>query len=1225
MSSDMSPFSYDWGQTEEDVYIDLIIGGGVKKKEVNLQLVGKECTCKLKDGRLWKCTLLHEVHESSSKVTLKDGALRIQLQKKEKFQEWASLEEVVMKEGDSATDNSTDGGMDVGNSAGTESQVENHDGNREGDRDCVSGDNVSTGQDETMEKEYVIEHAKYDFFPNRDMKALYLYVYVKKIKRSSLKVNFAEEEISIKFQTNDNQFLQLNPNSTADTLFCWKIKPWKPIIPSGCSYKVTNSNLEVFVKKQTPEKWQALERSTKVTTGNRTRVGSQGDWVSLSSTKPTSPEDTKEIAKDVGSEKETMRGAVGGAKSVEIKENSVRTKKPTCTVPPLSLGKQTQPPPVAPAPPLYQGFCGLDNLGNTCFMNSVLQVLANTRELKDFMLEADFSNEINRDNPLGTGGHLVLSFAVLMRRLWGGQYKSIAPSKLKSIISGKASQFMGFAQHDAQEFMAFLLDGLHEDINRIRKKPYTETIDSDGRADEVVAEEAWKTHKRRNDSFIVDMFQGQYKSKLVCPECDKVSITFDPFMHLSVPLPKKKRRIAIFFYSRDCHRRPVKYVLSLSSDATVHDLTVEVGRKTGVHPANLRVFEVYRSRVHKHFSRRSTLSGVSSNDVIFVCEVLSPSMAGETVVELTVIQRMLMPPVLQRCSHCKRSCEKGGILKRCTKCYRAAYCDQACQKSNWSDHRATCRRVPEPVGSPFMISLPQSHATYSRLCQIMESYARYSANIFMPPLKSPTSPTSPTHSTGGDNMSSSISSPATPLAGSPPGNPPHHRLSSGESSPATPDGEVPHKRDQDTSQELLGENAPTSAIEGGEGTDSKCDKVNNRTDDDACINAGVDVVTMENSKNSEMEEKQGTGDGQHAATVVGQPQVQERKMPKFFIKPVNNIGNNLQNRDCLKDEGDQPLDLQGLTCLAMDWRNDPKQENHVLLESKHLDYVEDESVAEGVCDDLEITLDQCLRLFTEPEKLSPEEAWYCPRCKHHREATKQLMLWKLPSTLIIQLKRFSFGNSLWRDKINRMVDYPVHGLDLSPFCHGNQGSPQVYDLYGVINHHGGILGGHYTSYCRLASQGDWSKNEHEWRLFDDSHVTPTSEKNVVTRSAYLLFYRRRQAYSPYIPPVPREPEPEAEDGEDNEEEEAMDEKASSSGSEMEVVEGDTNTDHTQPPSSPFNDAQAMPATAPPGDVQFLDNRFASSQGAFPQPDHTRAPCEADERGDIGYTDMEDID
>lgn len=59
------------------------------------------------------------------------------------------------------------------------------------------------------------------------------------------------------------------------------------------------------------------------------------------------------------------------------------------------------------------------------------------------------------------------------------------PLPVQAIVASKASQFTGYAQHDAQEFMAFLLDGLHEDLNRIQNKPYTETVDSDGRLDEV--------------------------------------------------------------------------------------------------------------------------------------------------------------------------------------------------------------------------------------------------------------------------------------------------------------------------------------------------------------------------------------------------------------------------------------------------------------------------------------------------------------------------------------------------------------------------------------------------------------------------------------------------------------------------------------------------------------------------------------------------------------------
>lgn len=57
-----------------------------------------------------------------------------------------------------------------------------------------------------------------------------------------------------------------------------------------------------------------------------------------------------------------------------------------------------------------------------------------------------------------------------------------------------------------------------------------------------VASEAWETYKKRNDSVILDLFHGLLKSTVVCPECPKVSVTFDPFCYLSLPLPVKKER-----------------------------------------------------------------------------------------------------------------------------------------------------------------------------------------------------------------------------------------------------------------------------------------------------------------------------------------------------------------------------------------------------------------------------------------------------------------------------------------------------------------------------------------------------------------------------------------------------------------------------------------------------------------------------------------------------------
>lgn len=79
--------------------------------------------------------------------------------------------------------------------------------------------------------------------------------------------------------------------------------------------------------------------------------------------------------------------------------------------------------------------------------------------------------------------------------------------------------FSGYAQHDSQEFFSFLIDGLHEDLNRVEKKPYVEAIESAGRSDEEVAAESWLGHIKRNQSIITDLMTGQYKSKVTCPTC----------------------------------------------------------------------------------------------------------------------------------------------------------------------------------------------------------------------------------------------------------------------------------------------------------------------------------------------------------------------------------------------------------------------------------------------------------------------------------------------------------------------------------------------------------------------------------------------------------------------------------------------------------------------------------------------------------------------------------
>jgi ubiquitin carboxyl-terminal hydrolase 8 len=185
------------------------------------------------------------------------------------------------------------------------------------------------------------------------------------------------------------------------------------------------------------------------------------------------------------------------------------------------------------------GRVGLVNLGNTCYMASALQCLSHTTPLCEFFLADHHLKEINRDNFLGSGGKLASCFCSLVRELWKEDGRSpVKPSKFKKQLQTFAPQFSGHQQHDSQELMAFLLDGLHEDMNRVTKKPYIEDVESldNAQQDEEVAVQAWKQYLMRDKSVIVDLFQGQLKSTIRCLHCSCTRTKFDPFMYLSVPI-----------------------------------------------------------------------------------------------------------------------------------------------------------------------------------------------------------------------------------------------------------------------------------------------------------------------------------------------------------------------------------------------------------------------------------------------------------------------------------------------------------------------------------------------------------------------------------------------------------------------------------------------------------------------------------------------------------------
>lgn len=222
------------------------------------------------------------------------------------------------------------------------------------------------------------------------------------------------------------------------------------------------------------------------------------------------------------------------------------------------------------------GVVGLSNIGNTCYMNSALQCMMHTFPLKNYMFCDGLAKEINGGNPLGTKGELLLAFSDLMRRYWRTSLSKISPSKFKNVMSEHLVTFEGYSQHDSQEFLSQMLDALHEDVNRVLRKPYTETIQGKAGDDDLdIARKSWVIFLKRNYSIFIENFYGQFKSTVSCPTCNNTSMTFDPYQIVSLSLPLiSNSRFDFHFINADHTEKAMRFMFEAKSTSHYNDISL---------------------------------------------------------------------------------------------------------------------------------------------------------------------------------------------------------------------------------------------------------------------------------------------------------------------------------------------------------------------------------------------------------------------------------------------------------------------------------------------------------------------------------------------------------------------------------------------------------------------------------------------------------------------------
>lgn len=772
------------------------------------------------------------------------------------------------------------------------------------------------------------------------------------------------------------------------------------------------------------------------------------------------------------------------------------------------------------------GRMGLQNLGNTCYMNSALQCLVHIPELTHYFLFDCHYGELNEDNPLGMDGKVANAFAQLIHQLFDKKTTKsnyCSPREFKSMVGHYNSMFSGYHQQDSQEFLAFLLDGLHEDLNRIMKKPFTENVELDEKDVEDIekikelAEKSWQNHKLRNDSIVIDLFVGLYKSTLECPVCGKISITFDPFSDLTLPLPVENYWSGtIELLLEDGPLR--SFDVELPKNATYTTLKNYVATKLNLNTNDLITVEVWQNQFHRNLEDSESRSGylpisdlISPRDKMIMYEVKHSE--GDLIVPVlnTVNPPSNIPdsfgiPFFISLNDQERK-SFGAIREKLQhryeqlstfKYFSKVRSNQGDKVYHYSDFPLLkhAESVESGYESDVSMATPDLSGDYAFSIKVFDSskeirYRRrghYTRNTASSPVEKAWTPMTSNNFTRLPKLLDSLSEKKKAYY------------------------TYAKKLDIDTTTE-----SSTTAA------DISLDSSNDNDHVNAEDIVSDSAVKMVDGHSPSIESLAGPID----LPLLPDTDADDSS-PEIRLEPLTVDSDTVETTTLLDIDGDAEIEtplisedlIKEKTALVCEWDPDHFDIFFSGLEEDGEGGKETWSTPEVLINeeivelqrqraskaDHRLSLDQCLKLFSRAEVLGENDLWFCSRCNEHRQATKQIQIWSTPDILTIQLKRFENQRS-FSDKIDAVVDFPIEGLDMSPYLAlpTLEKDGVIYDLFAVDNHYGGIGGGHYTSYVKNFVDNSWCH-------YDDSHVTQTSPEEVVTRAAYLLFYRKRSLH-----------------------------------------------------------------------------------------------------------------
>lgn len=787
------------------------------------------------------------------------------------------------------------------------------------------------------------------------------------------------------------------------------------------------------------------------------------------------------------------------------------------------------------------GTTGLQNLGNTCYMNSALQCLLHVPEINSYFLFNLYKEELNNDNPLGYKGAVANSFGNLLKQLFdtssSSRPLSIAPRDFKSTIGRYSSMFYGYLQQDSQEFLSWLLDALHEDLNRIHNKPYNDKPElkdeeiNDPLAIVRLANTCWELHKLRNDSIIVDLFTGMYKSTLVCPDCSKTSITFDPFNDLTLPLPVQKKwyhtfKIVDLSEGEKFVNKILTFEVELDNSSNYQVLVSYLSKALNVPRDYLFLYELFRhsfytdyqaDNIKNKFLPIGDLIKKEDEVVVYIIphnpetDVIVPVLnfvpdedwsyrrdinfgfplfvVLNKHIDITSFGtiRQKLEKAIRVLTNVDFEDEYRSVQVIPKPRYNKADFPSLVDSSNSLDDQEMDSDIPKDNDYDSDVSLANPYISGNFGFEVK----RYAEDVEYKPRFRPVGYSRFASMTGEVENSDTLTLSYVPL----------QQINDITDAVNLIDLLPKKKKEYYYYAEIDQTMEGVSEQEEKNLPDSDDNKASSSSDltEDGFILVG---------KGSQPDEK--------LPVLLDDDQSDQPQSPSSNQPPldsdclsVSNVNSPQKDVELPEEVTDKhPQLIVNKTTLICYWKpffyvklfgDTEKQAWAAPIRIPNLTITKHKKETKS------ISLYECLEQFSKPEVLGEHDLWYCPNCKDHKQATKTIEIWSTGDILTIHLKRFHSARA-FSDKIDVIVDFPLEGLDMSKFISKPQNmdeSNELYDLIAVDNHYGGLGGGHYTACVK-------NFRDNKWHYFNDSHVSEMKDPlEVVNSRAYLLFYKRR--------------------------------------------------------------------------------------------------------------------